>query len=105
MANIELKVTPAELKAKAGEITSEINRIEQDFQKIAQAVSTSRGYWEGDASQAHQNYYTSYQDEIASVIAKLKEHPEDLLKMAGIYEATENQAVQTSQMLSQDVII
>ncbi len=105
MASIQLKVTPAELQAKASDISAQIRQIELDFQKIGQAVTSSRGYWEGDASQTHQNYYSSYKDEIASVISKLKEHPEDLLKMAGLYETTENNAVQISGMLSQDVIV
>lgn len=105
MASITLKVTPETLKSKASDISSLIRQIETEFQRIEQAVNSSKGYWEGDASQAHQNYYASYKDEIAAIITRLKENPDKLLQMAGLYEEGESSAVQTSAPLSQDVII
>ncbi len=102
---IQLKVTPAELQKAASNIQNEIRDIEESFRGLEEAVTSSRSYWEGDASQAHQKYYESFKEDISIVIRRMKEHPKDLLEMAGIYVDTEEAATEAVQSLIQDVII
>ena len=44
-------------------------------------------------------------DDIETIVRRLKEHPRDLLEMAGIYVETEESAVQAAESLVQDVIV
>ena len=68
-------------------------------------ITSSRSYWEGDASEAHQKFYDSFKEDIETIVRRLKEHPRDLLEMAGIYVETEESAVQAAESLVQDVIV
>jgi WXG100 family type VII secretion target len=105
MADFVLKVTPSQLKAKASEITKQINDFENNWNKLSEIVRNSKGYWVGDASNAHQRIFQGCQDDVRMVIKRLKEHPEDLLNMAGIYEESENKASQLAMALPDDVIV
>ena len=102
---VQLKVTPAELKNAAGEISGQIRQVENGFGNLEREINASRNYWEGDASNAHLKYYESFKDEIAMALRRLKEHPTDLLRMAGLYEDNEKEAVQIAASLSDDVIV
>lgn len=104
MASIVLKVAPDDLKKKSGEITKEISNIESDFQKIDQLITGTKRYWEGDASNQHIKSYTKMKDDIKTIIKRLKEHPVDLQKMAGVYEQTEAAVSQLASALPTDVL-
>lgn len=104
MASMVLKVSPDELKKKSGEISKEIGSIEADFEKIDQLVTGTKRYWEGDASNQHIKSYTKMKDDIKNIIKRLKEHPVDLEKMAGVYEQTEAAASQAASALPTDIL-
>lgn len=104
MASIILKVKPDELKKKSGDIKKEITRIESEFKEIDRVVTGTKKYWEGEASDQHIKSYTKMKDNITEIIKRLKEHPEDLEKMAGVYEETENQAKQIASILPADIL-
>ena len=50
-------------------------------------------------------YYNDVKDDVETIIRRLKEHPADLLKMAGIYEDSESFAQQIASALPEDVIV
>ena len=56
---IQLKVRPDELQKAASEIQNEIRDVETAFRSLGEAITSSRSYWEGDASEAHQKFYDS----------------------------------------------
>lgn len=105
MAGINLKVTPDTLKAKAQEIEGQISRFESYSNQLAQIIKNSKGYWVGDASNSHQKQFADYQEDITRIIKRLKEHPEDLLKMADLYETAETEAAKIANALPDDVIL
>ena len=102
---IQLKVRPDELQKAASEIQNETRDVETAFRSLGEAITSSRSYWEGDASEAHQKFYDSFKEDIETIVRRLKEHPRDLLEMAGIYVETEESAVQAAESLVQDVIV
>ena len=104
MAGITLKVAPAELKSKAQQIQGQIGRFEAAWNNVAQIVGSSRGYWQGDAGNVHQKQIRLYQEDVEKIIRRLKEHPVDLLKMAEIYEESENKVQEKIRELSGNVI-
>lgn len=105
MADFKLKVTPDVLKSQAQAIKSEISSIEKQWANIETLIKRSKGYWEGEASQQHIKYYNEVKEPVKKVIKRLKEHPDDLLKMAGIYDTAEKQAASLANTLPDDVIV
>ena len=105
MGGFKLKVTPDILKSQAQIINQEINLIEKQWANIETLIKRSKGYWEGDASQQHINYYKEFKEPISQIIKMLKEHPNDLLKMAGIYDSAEKEAAELTTSLPDEVII
>lgn len=105
MAGIDLKVSPDTLKTKAQEIQSQISRFESYWNQLNQIVRNTKGYWIGDASNSHQSQMSDYEEDVRRLLLRLKEHPNDLLKMAGIYEKVEETAVKSANTLPGDVII
>lgn len=104
-AGFQLKVTPDQLKSKAQEITTQINKIQNDWNKVSNLIENSKSYWEGDASDVHRKSKKNMEDDVTRVIKRLKEHPEDLLNMAGIYIQAEEKAMQIANSLPDDIII
>lgn len=104
MASISLKVTPAELKKKSAEITKNINSIEKDFQEIDRLITGTKKYWQGDASDQHIKGYMKMKDDLTKIVNRLREHPTDLEKMAGIYEEVESSVTQIANALPTDVV-
>ena len=102
---IVLKVTPETLNQMSGEIEKEINGIEKQFQEIDADIRKTASFWEGEASDLHRSQYDAMKDDIAEVIKRLKDHPVNLLKMAGIYTETEAVLMEVSQSLVADVIV
>ncbi len=102
---IILKVTPESLSKMADEIESQLSDIQNQFTEVESEIHKTRAFWEGDASDGHQTQYESLKDEIGESISRLKNHPVNLLRMAGLYTETELAAKETSQILSADVIV
>lgn len=105
MASIDLKVSPDTLKSKAQEIQSQISRFESYWNQLDQIVRNTKGYWIGDASNSHQRQMRDYEEDVRRLVLRLKKHPSDLLKMAGIYEKVEETVEKTANTLPGDVII
>ncbi|MDO4555391.1 MAG: WXG100 family type VII secretion target [Lachnospiraceae bacterium] len=105
MAGIQLKVTPDRLKEKSQEITNQINRFESYWKQLSQLVKNSKSYWVGDASNSHQKQLSDYTTDVERIIKRLREHPEELLEMAEIYEEAEEKAQSIASALPDDVII
>lgn len=101
---MKLKVDPATLKTKAQEVQGQIDTFEKKWNQMAGVIEKTKGYWVGEASNLHQKQYEEYKADVERIIKMLKEHPVDLMKMAGVYEEHEAKAVALAQSLSGDVI-
>lgn len=104
-SGITLKVTPNVLKTQSEVVSSEVNSLEQTWRELESVIKKTKGYWEGEASSQHMEYYNAVKDDVETIIRRLKEHPVDLLKMAGIYEESELSAKQIASSLPADVIV
>lgn len=105
MADIQLKVSPDAMRAKAQEITDQASRIENSWNRIHDLIENSKSYWQGDASEYHRKYLKENDEDIKKMLKRLREHPEDLQKMAGIYVKAEAKAAQIASALPDDVIV
>lgn len=102
---ITLKVTPEVLTRMAEDIGKEIDDIQKQFDSIDSEVARTLVYWEGAASDSHKKQYDALKDDINTAIRRLREQPEDLLQMAGLYSKTESELEAVAQTLSADVIV
>ena len=103
MANT-IKVTPQQMVSQAHAISDSINRIERKLQNIEDAVNASKNYWEGDASNKHQEKYKSMQQECKTVVKELKAHPRNLMQIVNLYNEYENANKSIAQNLTQAFI-
>ena len=108
MANLgsgfSLKVTPEELKAVSSQVEPLIAKMENDFRTISDLMNNTAGYWLGDAGDLYRKTYKQKEDHIYEMIARLREHPRDLLTMAGVYEQSERTNVAKAEPLPSEVI-
>lgn len=102
---ITLKVKPQELKNKANSISSSISSVEKELNNIGNVILGTKKYWEGDASDQHQKYYSTIQEDIPNVLKRLKEHPKELLAMADIYDDAEETNEELANALPVDIIV
>lgn len=104
MGNVTLRVSPEAMRQQALQIQTDVNSIRQQLQYIGDIVLRSTAYWEGEASNSH---ISSYNSEIKSrceeVLRRLYEQPDDLLRMAGIYETTEKEDTEHIMSLPQNI--
>lgn len=102
---IVLKVTPDVLTQMASDIEKQISDIQTQFDEIDTEINKTRGYWEGEASDEHLSRYEKMKDSWETAVKRLSEHPDKLLRMAGIYREKEAAALEKAQALQADVII
>ena len=102
MADFTFRVKPEELERKAGEFKGIIQSIQRHLSAIEDISGKTRRYWIGEAGDQSRSGYSSYQEDIGFIIKRLKEHPDDLLKMAGIYRQAEQKAQTISNTLKVD---
>lgn len=102
--DITLKVKTDVLEAKAAEVDSDIRLLENHFSSIQDIVSRSRGYWVGTAGDKARKIFENQKNDTAKVIRRFKEHPTDLLTMAGIYNKAEQSIASQNKELSADAI-
>lgn len=104
MAGINLKVDSNTLVAQSGIIKNKISQLERKWNSINDAVNRSRRYWEGETSELRRDYYYDLKDDVGLVFKRLKEHPDNLLRMANIYDYAEAKAAEEASSLPVDVI-
>lgn len=103
MAEFMIKVSPDALIHQAGEIKKSTEAIRQLFHAVEESVRRSSGYWEGEASSLHTTRFSSIKESCDEITRRLGEHPEDLLKMAGLYTESETKSVEDSNSLKSNV--
>lgn len=105
MADFRLTVSPDELKRGAAQIESQIADAQKHWRSLCATAETAKHYWEGDAADCRRRMFEETKQEMESVFARLKNHPANLLKMAGIYSDAEEKSVQMTASLPEDAIL
>lgn len=100
-----LTVTPERLQEKAVTVQKRIRQMKQDFTDLENCVNRTRGYWIGEAGDAHREFYTSKKEDIRAAFARLDEDVSDLQSMAAVYARTEQAAAALAEDLPSDAIV
>lgn len=101
---VEILVRPEILRQTADEVTGYISQVETLFNSVQAAVERTRHYWVGEAGDIHRNAFEEQKDDIDEILVRLKEHPADLLKIAGLYDETEMRQAEASSLMSSNLI-
>ena len=105
MADIRLKVSLEELRQKAAQIEGQIANAERNWNCLCEVVNASKHYWEGDAADCGRRLFDETKQDIAAALRRLKEHPANLLGMAGVYQEAEAKAAEMVRSLPNDAIL
>ncbi|MBR3307992.1 MAG: WXG100 family type VII secretion target [Lachnospiraceae bacterium] len=103
--NFELKVEPGVLKDKADEVIALHTTMKTLFDEMKANVASTSGFWRGEAGDANRKAYNDLSDRIEDMLKRLGEHPVDLMKMAGVYDAAEAEAKEVGSALRGNVIV
>lgn len=105
MSNIQLKVSPDQLRQKAEQIAQHTANAQKSWQRLCELASLAKHYWEGDAADFAGRLFEETRQEAEDAFRRLREHPVRLMQMAGVYIEAEQQAAQLVKSLPDDVIL
>lgn len=92
--NVEIKVKDEALLSAAGTLKDRIREMRASYDKVMEIVQKTGGYWIGAAGDEHRNVFLEQRDDIDQIVKRLSEHPDDLLRIAGIYEEAESRTAE-----------
>ena len=101
----EIKVPLEVLREKADTAEQRIAGIRNEFSEMEQYVKGMGIYWKGEAAEGFQISYQEKQNDICEILDRLKEQIDDLRKIAGIYQEAEQNAVNTVEELTSDILV
>ena len=104
MADIQLRVSPEELKKRAGEIGQHVTAAHRYWNELCGIVKASEYYWEGGAGDGSRRMLQELTEETEAIFGRLRAHPSSLMQMAGIYSEAEAQAAVLAKVLPDNVL-
>lgn len=105
MENFTIHVNPEQLRVKANSVQSSISVMRSAVAEISRIDNEFKDYWGVMAREAKNNEMKTYMGFVETVLARLSEHPADLMQMAGIYDTAEKENTGKSADLMTDVIV
>ena len=85
-------------KIQKAETSYENVKAETSYENVMTIVKNTERYWIGEAGNEHRNVFLEERDDIDQILLRLKEHPTDLLAIAGVAEQA---AEKTKEIVSQ----
>ena len=93
-----LRYDTARLASAASTLKDRIKAAETSYDNVMTIVRNTSRYWIGEAGNEHRRAFLEERDDIDEILVRLKEYPDDLLKIAGLMEETETK---TNDIVSQ----
>lgn len=90
----EIKVTAAQLKAKAQELQQLNASFQSQVETLQNSESSVCSMWEGESKEAFHTAFTQSVEKLTSFKAVIEQYVTALNNIAADYEAAENQAIQ-----------
>ena len=102
--DVALKVTPEVLVAKADNVYAKLKKMQETLDNVQQTVERTKGYWIGEAGDAHRKMYEDEKEAIVEIMLRLNEHPIDLRDIARTYMETEAAVAELAEDLPADIL-
>lgn len=94
-----LMVTPEQLKTQSDAVENSRRQMQGHFDDLKRLIDGSSGFWIGEGGEAHRKLYLSQAGKIEEMLARYREHVQDLQIMAGVYQEAETTAMSKAEML------
>ena len=104
MSEFTLKVSPDVMIRQAESVRGSISDIRQQIEHLSEIIKGTKSYWLGQAGDKHQIAFQNIKKGCDEIVARLSEHPDDLLKMAGLYSTAERQSQEQSNSLQSNIL-
>ncbi len=98
----DTKVDTALLASTAETLSPLIKNLENIFEQFQQEIKSSRGEWQGDASDDIRNTAAQLKSSSAEITKVLNGYVSGLKELAGIYDKAESKAQESSKSLKFD---
>ncbi len=105
IGTVEVKVETSVMRRQAYDVERMAANLQQRFESIERYVNATKDHWIGEAGDLHRKLYENQKEQLSDALLRLKEHPRDLLVMAGIYEEAEKGNQEEIGTLREDVIV
>lgn len=100
-----IQVSTSELASAAATLKERIQTAKASYGNVMTIVQNTQRYWIGEAGDEHRRAFLDQQDDIDQILARLTEHHDDLLKIAGIYEPLEQKTKEIVQAPVTNLIV
>lgn len=87
-----LKVSAPQMQAAASNLNTYVGEMQNAFQSMKTIMEQSVSYWVGEAGDTHRELYQEQIGQIEEILARYREHINDLNTMAGVYHEAEASA-------------
>lgn len=105
VGDVQLRVENTNvLRTKAGTVKTQINRMNQCLEELEARLEGTKGYWIGEAGDLHRRLYQEQKGDVAIMMKRLSEHPTDLIAIADVYDKTETENVEITNVLAVNAI-
>lgn len=100
-----LKVTPEKLISASEQFAGTGQQMSNLTQEMMNLVQSLKGVWQGEASVAYGNKFSSLQTDMDKLYRMVQEHSMDLNEMAQGYLEAENANMETGNSLNTNVVM
>ena len=104
MSDMNLKVTPAELEAKAADFKSVMTQTKSLTDDMMNDVTGLSSSWTGDASASYINKFRKLQTDMDTMGRMINEHVNNLTELAKEYTTTEKKNAAATESLAANII-
>ena len=105
LINCEVLVEPQVLYDKASTMGTLLSNLKTQLESVDQTVKATEVTWKGEAADLYRNMFYIHSGLMEIIIARLEEHPTDLIEISGVYTKTEIVNNMVSESLPSDVIV
>lgn len=104
-SDFRIKVSTEVLREKSDVVAGLLEELRGEFEELYIGINRTSSYWEGEGGNKRRSEYAQKQKTVERMLQRLREYPEDLLEMSGVYEDAETKSIGYSEPLSADVIL
>lgn len=100
-----LKVTPEKLMSSSEEFGANATNMSNLTSEMMALVQSLKGIWQGEASGAYQNKFSSLQTDMDKLYRMIMEHSSDLSEMARGYAEAETANSEKGNSMTANVVV
>lgn len=102
---VTIRVSSERIRETGETIRQKTDTVGRQLEEMQDTVRMTSGFWEGEGSDLCREAFLEFREGIEELIARLMENVDDLEKIAGVYEESEQTAREEADALPDDVIL